>query len=429
MAFFTPVQLRVLKTSLILAILTWVLHLLPPSNGVDVFIKLITFAILPGWEFIISKRWKDLAIIGIVVCIFFTLQYSMGSYLQKVNPDNWVLLTHINIFMVYLLTIITRFHLMGTEKKIAAGVLAAFIYYFMPKTGNPLSSGGYFTGYAFGADDIYVIVSSLLVGWLKVICYYVIVFLIENGFKSTSFFEKLLSKVQIIHKWEYLFIWMAVCFGYMGCIGGLNTRLGVLFAGEQLLNEPLWMSLFFSLYELLFIYAGSLLLRNIITGRALTAGKYNPWLLLLHLVPVLNIIAVVICFFAEEKRGALVDNALDYVNVKRDIARKAMIIVPIVITAWNIYNMLVVPTGIRLVGISILAVMYLLKTGAYIKLPSGKIFVYVVIGLNVITIAYSASEYFIIYLSLIYLYYYFLLELFYPELEVEDKVQITEKAG
>jgi hypothetical protein len=393
MAFFTPGQLRVLKTSLILAIFIWGLRFIPPFQGLDVFLKLFIFALLPAWEFIISKRWKDLGIISIVVCIFCLLQYSMDAYLLKINPDNWVVLTHINIFMVYLLTIITRFNLMGTEKKITAGILAAVIYYFLPKTGNPFSSGGYFSGYYVASEEIYNTLSSLLVGWLKLICYYVIVFLIENGFKEKAFFEKFFSKIQIIHKWEYLFIWMAVCFGYMGCIGGLNTRLGVWFAGNQLLNEPLWISLFFSLYELLFIYAGTLLLRNIIISRALTTGQYNPWLLLLHLVPVLNIIAVVICFFAKERKGTLVDNALDYVNVKRDIAKKAMIIAAIVITAWNIYNMLVVPTGVRLVGISILAVMYLLKIGAYIKLPSNKIFVYVVIGLNVITIAYSASEF------------------------------------
>lgn len=429
MAFLTPIQLRVLKTSFLLAILIWGLTLIPQSDKLHAAIKLFTFTMFLGWEFMIAKRWKDLGIITIVVCIFFGLQYLMDIYLQKVTTDNWVLLTHMNIFMAYLMAIITRFHLMGTEKKISAGILAVVIYYFLPKTGNPFTNGMVYSGYAVYTNEIYITLMALLAAWLKLICYYVIVFLIENGFKWETFFGKFPSKVQIIHQWEYLFIWMAVCFGYMGCIGDLNTRMDVLFAGGQMPGEALWMSLFFSLYDVLFIYAGTLLLRNIIIGRALTVRRYNPWLLFLHLVPVLNIIAVLICFFAEERKGTLVDNALDYINGERETAKKTLIIIGIMITGYNIYNMLVVPTGLRLVGISILAVLYLLKIGAYIKLPSGKAFVYVVIGLNVITIGYSGREYFIIYLSLIYLYYYFLLELFYPELEVEDKIQITEKAG
>lgn len=429
MAFFTPIQLRVLKTSFIVAIIIWGLSLIPQNQELQPVFKLAGIIGLLGWEFIITKRWKDLSIMAIVVGIFFGAQYFMDIYLQRINQENWVLLTHMNIFMAYLLAIITRFHLMGTEKKITAGIMAACIYYFLPKTGNPFSNGGFFTGYALYASEILVTVSALLLAWFKSICYYVIVFLVENGFKWESFFGKFPSKVQVINKWEYLFMWMAVYFAYMGCIGDLNTRISVLFSGNQMPGEPVWLSLLFSLSTIFFIYAGTLLLRNIIIGRALTTGRYNPWLLFLHLVPVLNIIAVTICFFAEEKKGTLVDNALDYVNVNRALAKKAMIIIAIVITAWNIYNMLVVPTGLRLVGIGILAALYLLKIGAYIKLPSSKTFVYVVIGLNILTIAYAVNEYFIIYLSLIYLYYYFLLELFYPELEVEDKIQITEKAG
>jgi hypothetical protein len=178
-----------------------------------------------------------------------------------------------------------------------------------------------------------------------------------------------------------------------------------------------------------FLYAGALLLRNIIIGRALTTGQYSPWLLLVHLLPGVNIIAVAMCFFAREKQETFTDNAFDYVNVKRQYARNAMIVAGIIITAYNIYNMLVVPTGLRLLAIGILAFLYLLKIGAYIKLPSGKTFVYIVVGLNILTIAYAINEHFIIYLSLIYLYYYFLLELFYPELETDDIIQIAEKEG
>jgi hypothetical protein len=420
MTFFTPSQLRVLKTSLILAIFTWGLTLLQLPHKFDLPIKLAGLTGVLAWEFIIAKRWKDAAIMAIVICLSFGAQYLMDPYLPEKNTDTWALLTHLNIFTAYLLTIITRFHLIGTENKISAGLLAAVIFYFLPKTGNPFSSGFLFTGHLIPAYDIYVAITSLLLIWFKMISYYVIIFLVENGYKWKTFFSKLPSKVQLFSKWEYLFMWMTIYFAYMGCIGDLSTRVTVLFEGQRMPAEPTWLSLLFMLSTVFFLYAGALMLRNIITGRALTTGKYNPWLLLLHLIPGVNIIAVAICFFAETREGTLVDNALDYVNANRSLAKKTMIAIGIIVTVYNIYNMLVVPTGLRLAGIGILAVLYLLKIGAYIKLPSGKTFVYIVMGLNIITIAYSINEHFIIYLSLIYLYYYFLVELFYPELEMDD---------
>ncbi|SFD28592.1 hypothetical protein SAMN05518672_1011447 [Chitinophaga sp. CF118] len=427
MTFFTPIQLRALKTSLILAIFTWGLTLLKLPDYLDLPIKLAGLTGFLTWEFIIAKRWKDTAIMAIVIILSFGIQYLMDVYLPGKGTDSWALLAHLNVFTAYLLAIITRFHLMGTDNKISAGVLAALIFYFLPKTGNPFSSGFLFTGSLIPAGkELFLLISSLLLLWFKMICYYVIVFLVENGFKWRTFFGKLPSKIQVFNKWEYLFMWMASYFAYMGCIGDLSTRVTVLFDAERMPGEPTWLNLLFMLATIFFLYAGAQLLRNIITGRALTIGKYSPWMLLLHLVPGVNIIAVVICFFSGEKHEIFFDNAVDYFSVKRNYAKKAMIAIGIIITAYNIYNMLVVPTGLRLLAIGVLACLYLLKIGAYVKLPSGKSFVYIVVGLNIITIAYSINEHFIIYLSLIYLYYYFLLELFYPELDMEDMIQLKE---
>lgn len=421
MTFFTPIQLRVLKTCLTLAIFIWGLSLLNLPDYLELPVKLIGLIGLMGWEFIIGLRWKDFTIMTLVICMAFGLQFSMDKYLPT---DSFAVLTHLNVFTAYVLTIITRFHLMGTENKLTAGILAAVIFYFLPKTGNPFSAGFLFTGRPPG-EGFLLLTSLLLVGF-KLICYYVIVFLVENGFKWRSFFGKLPSKIQVFNKWEYLFMWMASYFAYMGCIGDLSTRVSVLFDGQTMPGEPTWLSILFIIITVFFLYAGALLLRNIVTGRALTTRRYTPWMLLLHLLPGVNIIAVAICFFTADKQETFFDNAIDYINVKRADAQKAMIAIGIIVTAWNIYNMLVVPTGLRLVAIGILAGFYLLKIGAYIKLASNRAFVYIVVGLNVITLAYAINDYFILYLSLIYLYYYFLMELFYPELEIEDMVQISE---
>ena len=414
MNFFTPIQVRVLKTSLILAIFAWGLTLLKLPDSLDLVVKLIGITGMLSWEFFIGKRWKDAAIMSLVVCLSFSLQSLMENYLPG------ALLSHLNLFTAYLLSVITRFHLMGIENKVTAGLLATVIFYFLPKTGNPFSSGFMLT------DTRYILLTAPLLLWFKMICYYVIIFLMENGFRWRSFFGKLPSKIQVFTKWDYLFMWLAAYFAYAGCIGDLSTRVSLLFGRDGMPGEPVWLSILFMIFSVFFLYSGALLLRNIITGRALTIGRYSPWLLLLHLLPGVNIIAMAICFFTPDRQENFMENAVTYISRKRDYARKAMIAAGIIITVYNFYNMLVVPTGLRLFAISILAGLYLFKIAAYIKLPSNKSFVYLVVGLNIITIAYSINDYFILYLSLIYLYYYFLQELFYPELEIDDMVQLSE---
>jgi hypothetical protein len=416
MTFFTPIQVRVLKTSLVLAIFAWGLTLLKLPDYLDLIIKVVGMILMLSWEFLISRQWRNAAIMALVAGGSFSLQLLMDNYLPGTNTDSGALLSHVNLFTAYLLSVITRFHLMGIENKVSAGLLAAVIFYFLPKTGNPFSSG--FLHYSFLTAPLFV--------WFKMVFYYVTVFLIENSYRSRTFFGKLLSKIQVFNKWDYFFMWLAVYFVFASCIGDLSTRVSLLFGREGMPAEPAWLSILFMIFAVFFLYAGALLLRNIITGRALTTGAYSPWMLLLHLLPGVNIIAVVICFTLPEKQENFMENAVTYISAKRDIARKVIIAAGIMITAYNIYNMLIVPTGLRLFAISILAGLYLLKIFAYIKLPSNKSFVYLVVGLNIITVAYSINDYFILYLSLIYLSYYFLQELFYPELEIDDMVQLSE---
>src|SRR6186713_2059140 len=81
MTFFTPIQLRVLKTSIIFVIFTWGLTLLQLPARLDPALKLIGLTGLMGWEFIITKRWKDLAVMALVINIAFGAQYLTDLYL------------------------------------------------------------------------------------------------------------------------------------------------------------------------------------------------------------------------------------------------------------------------------------------------------------------------------------------------------------
>lgn len=423
MTFFNPAQLRVLKSGWIIAMLVWLLLFIPHAPGY--IVNTLTITGLLSWEFIVSRRWKDALIMILVSVIAFSLQHLLMGHLPDGNPAAAGALSHLNLFAAYLVAITTHYHLMGIDNKFSAGLLATAIFYLLPKTGNPFSSNYLLTG-TFMKEGVYL-ASSLILLYMKVICYYVIIFLVENGYRLRHFMERLPSKVQVYTKWEYLFMWMVLFFAYMGCIGDLSTRVRMLFEGQQMPEESTPMSILFMIAAVFFLYVGAIMLRNVIIGRALTIGHYSPWMLLAHLLPVVNVIAAITCFFSPEKRETHMKNAAGYLQTKRQYARIAMIVLGIVITGYNIYVMLFVPTGLQLVAIGILAVLYLLKIGAYLKLSASKTFVYIVVGLNILTVAYAFNDYFIFYLALIYLYYYFLIETFYPELEAEDVMEVTDR--
>lgn len=423
MTFFNPAQLRVLKSGWIIAVLAWLLLFIPHAPGY--IVNTLTITGLLSWEFIVSRRWKDFFIMALVSVIAFSLQHVLMNHLPDGNPAAAGALSHLNLFAAYLVTITTHYHLMGIENKFSAGLLATAIFYLLPKTGNPFNSNYVLTG-TFMKEGLYF-AASLILLYMKVVCYYVILFLVENGYRLRHFLERLPSKVQVYTRWEYLFMWMVLFFAYMGCIGDVSTRVRMLFEGQQMPEESTPMSILFMIASVFFLYVGAIMLRNVITGRALTIGHYSPWMLLVHLLPVVNIIAAITCFFSPEKRETHMKNAASYLQAKRRYARITMIVLGIVITGYNIYVMLFVPTGLQLVAIGILAILYLLKIGAYLKLSASKTFVYIVVGLNILTVAYAFNDYFIFYLALIYLYYYFLIETFYPELEAEDIMEITDR--
>lgn len=434
MTFFTPMQLRVLKTSGLALLLyitgEWLNNRLtthlPASIAPASFTMALTIVVTTcwmSWEFLIKRQWGKWAVMALVTAGSFAAQYLLYNWLSAhVAAPGWA--PQFNLFAVYLLAIVTRYHLSGYDKKVAPALLATLVFFFLPKTGNPFNMNFPWTGLQRNMLLLWITPALLL--YCKIICYYVIIFLLENVFAQRRFLDKLPSKVQVYNRWEYLFIWVAVFFTYMGCIGTLSSYLNMFFEHSNSASEPAWLGLLTMLFMVFFLYTGAILLRNVITGRLLTTGRYSPWLLLLHLVPIVNLIAVAICFFAFRKRETHMKNAADYLQTPREYAKKAMIFAGLLVTLYNVYHLLVTPTGLRLPVISVLLVLYLLKMVGYIRLTAGKVFVYVVTGLNVLTAATAIDDHFILYLALIYLYHYFLMELFYPELEPEDIMEVTQ---
>jgi hypothetical protein len=262
MTFFNPAQLRVLKSGWIIAMLAWLLLFIPHAPGY--IVNTLTITGLLSWEFIVSRRWKDFFIMALVSFIAFSLQHVLMGHLPDGNPAAAGALSHLNLFAAYLVAITTHYHLMGIENKFSAGLLATAIFYLLPKTGNPFNSNYLLTG-TFMKEGIYF-ASSLILLYMKVTCYYVILFLVDNGYRLRHFLERLPSKVQVYTRWEYLFMWMVLFFAYMGCIGDVSTRVRMLFDGQQMPEESTPMSILFMISSVFFLYVGAIMLRNVITA-------------------------------------------------------------------------------------------------------------------------------------------------------------------
>ncbi|PWV54210.1 hypothetical protein [Chitinophaga sp. S165] len=437
MNFFTPVQLRILKTSWIPVLIVCTIQkgaiIFPSISSLSLgtqfslFFTLATIGMVT-WEAIIKKDLKQFGILTCVTLLTFGLQFVLNEFLKaNSSQQSTSLIYYFNSFAVFLVVIITRFYLNGMSDKIGAAALAAVIYFVIPKTGSP--TGGIPVGWLYPSQFWTDVVTSLafpLITFGTFISYYSIIFLTENSFRWPAFFIKLQSRIQTISKWEYFFLFLAIWFVYMGSIGELSYLMASFFEGTTLPVIVTAFTIFKLLLAVLCIYSLAGLLRNIITGRVLTTGEYNPWVIIMHYIPVVNIAAVLKLIFTEDKPATQEEHAVLYLESDRHAAQQAMIISGITVTVYNIYYLLTAPTGLALSGAALLGALYLLKIFCYIKLRSSKTYLLLVIGLNIVTILFALNEYLMLSLAFLYLYYYLMQELFYPKLEIEDTLKVQE---
>jgi hypothetical protein len=393
----------------------------------SVFLALATIGMV-GWEAVIKKDVKQFGVLTFAVLLTFGLQFVLNEFLKaNSGKQTTSLIYYVNSFAVILLVIITRFYLNGMSDKVGAAVVAAVIYFVIPKTGSP--TGGVNLGWLDRPGFWYEVVRTLvfvLTSFGMFISYYTTIFLTENSFRWPAFFIKLQSRIQAISAWEYFFIYLAIWFVYMGSIGELSYLMALFFEGTTLPVTLTAFIIFRLLLAVLCIYSLAGLLRNIITGRALTTGEYNPWVIIMHYIPIVNIAGVIKLLFAKDQSASQEEHAVLYLESDRYAAQQAMIISGITVTGYNIYYLLTAPTGLALSGAGLLGALYLLKIFAYIKLRSSKTYLLLVIGLNAITILFAHNEYLMLSLGFLYLYYYLMQELFYPKLEIEDTMKVQE---
>lgn len=440
MTLFTSVQLRVLKSSWLPVLITWMITagyaagilkgtIAFPAFTTEHILHVLPLFAVVVWEMLARKEWQNALIMAVTVVLVAVLQSVLHELLMKrTDSDVVYVIGQANVFIGLLLIFITRFILSGMSDKLVAAGIGAVIYFLLPEYGIPFN-------HLQLARDLPVfalftpamkLVLTLPAIYCSFTSYYLIVYLLENSYRWPNYRLLLQSKVQQLTSWEYFFLFIALCFAYSGAIGVLDTNVYRFFEERPASLLEVGYMMFATLGMILLLYTVAGLMRNIVTSRALSVGKYSYWMLLLHFIPVVNIAGVVTLFFAKDQPATIAEHADTYLNQDRRVAQLTMIITGIMITVFNIYTLLTAPTGFRLPVIGFIAALYLLKIYAYTRLRTGMSAVILVMVLNVSTILFANSGHLILLLALLYLYYFLLVELFSPKLEMEDTIEFRE---
>lgn len=436
MPFFSPVQLRVLKTSWIPALLSWfnvllfsfiMLRNIGNNDGLRLLSASIGIFFIVAWEAVIKKDWKQLGILSGVTSIAFTLQVVLNGFFSSGDQQTGDFLISLNSFAAVLIILITRFYLNGMGDKLWAALLAALIFFIMPQSGNPLGTLSFGTDISLGTQYMIVHGIALPAIYCLIVSYNVIISLADNSFRLPVYFAKLQSRVQRTGRWEYFFLFLTACFIYLGSTGELKQLVSSFFGNTTLPTVVATYTVFRMLLMVLFIYSCAGLIRNVVTGRMLTTGSYSQWTLIMHYIPVVNIVGMALLFFAKDKELSREERAVIYLETGRTQGQNAIIATGMIAAVYNLYTLLTEPTGFRLPLISLLGILLLLKIFAYARLRAGRTYLYLVMGLNIFSILFATNEYLLISLSFLYLYYYLLVELFHPKLEIEDNIPFTEQ--
>lgn len=440
MTLFTAVQSRVLKTSWIPVLITWMItagYTAGFLQGTVQFsdfttqhiLHLIPLFAVVVWEMLAKKEWKNAAIMAVTVLLVAVLQSVLHDMLMhRTDSDMVYVIGKANIFTGLLLILITRFILSGMSDKLIAAGIGALIYFLLPEYGIP------FNHLQLARDlpifELFTPAVKLALTLPAIYCsfisYYLIVYLLENSFRWPNYRLLLQSKVQQLTRWEYFFLFIALCFAYSGAIGALDTNVYRFFEERPESLLEVGYMIFSTLGMILLLYTTAGLMRNVVTSRALTVGKYSFWMLLLHFIPVVNIGGVIALFFAKDKPATVSEQADTYLHQDRRQAQLTMIVTGILVTVFNIYTLLTEPTALRLPVIGFIGALYLLKIYTYTRLRTGMTAVMLVMALNVFTVLFANSGHLILLLALLYLYYFLLVELFSPKLEIEDTIEIRE---
>ena len=461
--YFSPAQKRVLKTLWLLGCIAiiWRIssqmlldhlikdndatspfpHASPFKQQLNIFLISIHIALLFAWDSFINKKWMEgLMVMGAYILIgqgMLGILYATGYA--------WLRLIYLDRATCFLVTFILQVAAIAyiTKKKnvwkfsFIAGIII-FVLWVQGSQSLQATSSGFIPMHherGWGIPDLLSAISWFILSYLFYGWYY----LIDNWFNADGFKQTIRSKIQNITSKEYGYLfplastscWYAIV-GLAATIGQISSIVSMLRYQEYQSAAPPVSILYFVVISLATIgifYLSAILTRNIVISRMMTIASTNSWLYFIHYIPLLNLIAWAITGMANEAHTTRRENGVLYLTRERSSIAYVIMILGIILSIIGIftsYNDAALNYSQFKGIVTILILFYILKATNYMLLFKGKIAVYSLVILNVITsfigmlAAYSEKDALFAFVMIAWYSFFFIVEVCYPELRGHD---------
>lgn len=386
----------------------------------------IKLAIAYGWEHIISKDYKKTLL---TIAGFIILNISVNWLIDRMYGwlPAYIDGTFIGIIWSILQVIGVCF-ISGKRNFWQTGLVAGLIICYT--TDFPFSPLSYIRvspfNLQFVLEDFFT--PFLIYGWI---------FLAENYFSEKGYSNILTSKIQVVSGKEYRVLYPLVSISCWVVIYhsavllkayAQNDYFRTGYSGFQspaVLTNAVTFVMIVSIF-----YITATMTRNIVISRMNTIANNNGWLYLLHFIPFVNIIVWYKLYKATPKHDSKSENGIFYL-IKRDAAINNYIIgIGVLFSVWGLW---VAFSATRYETSAVTGFLFLVmfvKLVNYFLLDKGK---NAIISLVALATAGSLIQFiaaagigrptFALFMASV-LSYFFLIEIFHPELEEADVAEI-----
>ncbi|WP_343671511.1 hypothetical protein [Chitinophaga sp.] len=400
----------------------------PGTYTVAFLLVNLQWSFVYGWEHIYNKDYKKAIII---MAGFFLLNMAFDAFLNKAYR---FLPAFIDVTLLSTiwsaLQVAGVCYISGKRNFWQIGLVAGLIIcYTTDVPSNPLS---YIRMWPFNLSSISAefILPFLVYGWI---------YLAENYFNEKGYNDIITSKIQVTSGQEYRFLYPLVAVSCWVIIFQFSGFLKVITSTGYSWSEHSGFQTHTTLtrvvdfvMEVSIFYITAALTRNIVISRMNTIANNNGWLYLLHFIPVLNIIAWIIVAKAPSQHNSKSENSVFYLAERNTAIKYFIIGLGVLSTIWSLWG--VYQLSARFGASTVTGILFLIlfvKLVNYFFLDKGKNAVILLVVLTtiatlvqfIVSIRTGRSEFALLMASV--LSYFFLIEIFYPELEQADTSEVA----
>jgi hypothetical protein len=392
------------------------------SFSIPFIILTLKLSIAYSWEHIIRKDYKKVLF---TVAPFMVLNLKIKVFTNLMSSFLPPVIDTVMINIIWTCVQVTGLCFIAGKKNywqigLVAGLM---IYYTTDAPGNPLN---YFRFETFRLTNILadLFLPCMIYGWI---------YLAENYFNEKDYKNILNSKIQVISGQEYRFLYALLSFSCWVIIYQSAAFLKALtnpyggFGSHGILTRVVHFVMEGSIF-----YITASLTRNIVISRMNTIASHNGWLYFLHYIPVLNIIVWRIFSQKPQAHTSKSENAAFYLAKHEGAINNFIIITGVLFAIWNIYGAYLYNSYHPSAATAILLLLMFAKLINYFFLDKGKSAIISLVALGCLgactqILALSVSERSVFVSTLAgVLSYFFLVEIFHPELDEKDRTELNE---